>query len=202
MVTDLTVTIYSERQKYLYFRCGVRSPGAHTRVRPYRYVGYVSHVPVGADPWTFTASLKSRFVQHDIQRFRFHFLCHVERNAVRKIVILNEAKRSEESPEGFQNIGKSRSCQHSGILQDCFHRAIALKSHAEQSEAGKGVVILNEAKRSEESPDSFQNIGKSLFCRLPGILHEILQRFALQAFQRSGKCSTCFAAFRLACHIK
>ena len=40
---------YSERQKYLYFWCGVRSPGAHTRVRPYRYVGYVSHVPVGAD---------------------------------------------------------------------------------------------------------------------------------------------------------
>ena len=28
----------------------VKSPGAHTRVRPYRYVGYVSHVPVGADP--------------------------------------------------------------------------------------------------------------------------------------------------------
>ena len=51
--------LYSERQKYLYFRCGVRSPGAHTRVRSYRYVGYVSHVPVGADPWTFTASLKS-----------------------------------------------------------------------------------------------------------------------------------------------
>ena len=47
------------------------------------------------------------------------------------------------SPEGYRNLGKSRSCQHSGILQDCFHRAGALES---------------------------------------------LQRFALQAFQRSGKC--------------
>ena len=57
--------------------------------------------------------------------------------------------------------------------------------------------MLNEAKRSEASPDGYQNVGKSLFCRLPGILHdcfhragalESLQRFALQAFQRSGKC--------------
>lgn len=57
--------------------------------------------------------------------------------------MLNGAKRSEASPEGYRNLGKSRSCQHSGILQDCFHRAGALES---------------------------------------------LQRFALQAFQRSGKC--------------
>ena len=57
--------------------------------------------------------------------------------------MLNEARRSEASPEGYRNLGKSRSCQHSGILQDCFHRAGALES---------------------------------------------LQRFALQAFQRSGKC--------------
>ena len=32
------------------------------------------------------------------------------------------------SPEGYRNLGKSRSCQHSGILQDCFHRAGALES--------------------------------------------------------------------------
>ena len=42
--------------------------------------------------------------------------------------MLNGAKRSEASPEGYRNLGKSRSCQHSGILQDCFHRAGALES--------------------------------------------------------------------------
>ena len=61
--------------------------------------------------------------------------------------------------------------------------------------AGKTVVILNGAKRSEgfpvrqhgeSSPDGFQNIGKSISCQHCAILHKIL-RF-VQAFLRSRKC--------------
>ena len=48
--------------------------------------------------------------------------------------------------------------------------------------------MLNEAKRSEASPEGYRNLGKSHSCQHSGILQEILQRFALQAFQRSGKC--------------
>ena len=36
--------------------------------------------------------------------------------------MLNGAKRSEASPEGYRNLGKSRSCQHSGILQEILQR--------------------------------------------------------------------------------
>ena len=53
---------------------------------------------------------------------------HLKREAGKRSVILNEAKRSEESPDSFQNIGKSNSCPYSGILQDCFYRAGALES--------------------------------------------------------------------------
>ena len=45
------------------------------------------------------------------------------------------------------------------------------------SEAGKSVVILNVAKRSErseESPDGFHNIGKSLSCKHSGTRQEML----------------------------
>ena len=75
--------------------------------------------------------------------------------------MLNGAKRSEASPEGYRNLGKSRSCQHSGILQDCFHRAGALES------------------LQRFALQAFQRSGK---CR-----QELADRFVLQTFQRSGE---------------
>ena len=36
--------------------------------------------------------------------------------------MLNGAKRSEASPKGYRNLGKSRSCQHSGILKEILQR--------------------------------------------------------------------------------
>ena len=91
--------------------------------------------------------------------------------------MLNGAKRSEASPEGYRNLGKNRSCQHSGILQDCFHRAGALESL--KREARQNCVIL----KREALKNLMENTGKAAEEAFADILETFRRFFSASRFR-------------------